>query len=378
MLGLLEAFAASYLSLLTDGAFGAEYKDVFAFLVLILILIFRPRGCSAKRCGRARRERSLRQLGLCVYIAASCLLAFYFPQSVLVFSLWWKRRCCCSTTRRWRRRVKIYLAALVVARAAAVPRIGERLLSWRSPFRSASMCALALGFNIVVGFVGLLNLGFVAFLRHRRLSLGDLRLAAGESIYRRRIFPLSANWFFVFLILSIVVGALNRRSARFAGVAAARRLSRRRHARLRRSRARAGQQSRQADQSDQRPARHLADRQAAAVFQAACWNFSACRLPTRKLYPLYFYFLVLLMVLRHHPRHPAPGKLARRPGLESDSRRRNRRIGDGRSGRAYEAARLCRRRVVRLAPSACCSPPSRFLSIPRVLPSWNPSACSPW
>jgi branched-chain amino acid transport system permease protein len=44
ILGLLEAFAASYLSLLTDGAFGAEYKDVVAFLVLILILIFRPKG----------------------------------------------------------------------------------------------------------------------------------------------------------------------------------------------------------------------------------------------------------------------------------------------------------------------------------------------
>jgi branched-chain amino acid transport system permease protein len=44
LLGMLEAFAASYLSILTDGAFGAEYKDVFAFLVLILILIFRPKG----------------------------------------------------------------------------------------------------------------------------------------------------------------------------------------------------------------------------------------------------------------------------------------------------------------------------------------------
>jgi branched-chain amino acid transport system permease protein len=44
LLGLLEAFAASYLSLLTDGAFGAEYKDVVAFLVLILILILRPKG----------------------------------------------------------------------------------------------------------------------------------------------------------------------------------------------------------------------------------------------------------------------------------------------------------------------------------------------
>ncbi len=44
VLGLLEAFAASYLSLLTGGAFGAEYKDIFAFSVLILILIFRPKG----------------------------------------------------------------------------------------------------------------------------------------------------------------------------------------------------------------------------------------------------------------------------------------------------------------------------------------------
>src|SRR3989338_4907677 len=44
VLGLMEAFAASYLSLITNGAFGAEYKDVFAFAVLILILIFRPKG----------------------------------------------------------------------------------------------------------------------------------------------------------------------------------------------------------------------------------------------------------------------------------------------------------------------------------------------
>jgi len=44
LLGVLETFAASYLSILTYGAFGAEYKDVFAFLILILILIFRPKG----------------------------------------------------------------------------------------------------------------------------------------------------------------------------------------------------------------------------------------------------------------------------------------------------------------------------------------------
>jgi len=54
VLGLLEAFAAAYLSLLTGGAFGAEYKDIFAFAVLILILIFRPRGL----LGEVVRERA--------------------------------------------------------------------------------------------------------------------------------------------------------------------------------------------------------------------------------------------------------------------------------------------------------------------------------
>jgi branched-chain amino acid transport system permease protein len=54
VLGLLEAFGASYLSLLTGGAFGAEYKDIFAFSILILILIFRPKGL----LGEVVRERA--------------------------------------------------------------------------------------------------------------------------------------------------------------------------------------------------------------------------------------------------------------------------------------------------------------------------------
>jgi branched-chain amino acid transport system permease protein len=44
VLGLLEAFGASYLSIFTNGAFGAEYKDILAFAILILVLIFRPTG----------------------------------------------------------------------------------------------------------------------------------------------------------------------------------------------------------------------------------------------------------------------------------------------------------------------------------------------
>ncbi|MGG2065114.1 branched-chain amino acid ABC transporter permease [Bacillus sp. S14(2024)] len=48
LLGLLEMFAAANLSILSSGILGAEYKDVFAFGILILVLIFRPEGIFGK------------------------------------------------------------------------------------------------------------------------------------------------------------------------------------------------------------------------------------------------------------------------------------------------------------------------------------------
>ena len=45
VLGFLEAFVSSYLSMFTGGKFsGASYADIAAFSILILILIFRPSG----------------------------------------------------------------------------------------------------------------------------------------------------------------------------------------------------------------------------------------------------------------------------------------------------------------------------------------------
>ena len=52
VLGLLESFAASYLSIFTQGAFGAEYKDIFAFAILIAILIFKPSGLLGQTVGQ--------------------------------------------------------------------------------------------------------------------------------------------------------------------------------------------------------------------------------------------------------------------------------------------------------------------------------------
>nr|WP_255564468.1 MULTISPECIES: branched-chain amino acid ABC transporter permease [unclassified Kosakonia] len=49
LLGLIESLGAGYLGELTGGVFGSNYQDVFAFMVLILVLVFRPAGLLGER-----------------------------------------------------------------------------------------------------------------------------------------------------------------------------------------------------------------------------------------------------------------------------------------------------------------------------------------
>ena len=48
-LGIIESLGAGYLGDLTGGFLGSNYKDIFAFLVLILVLVFRPSGLLGER-----------------------------------------------------------------------------------------------------------------------------------------------------------------------------------------------------------------------------------------------------------------------------------------------------------------------------------------
>lgn len=48
LIGIIEMFAAANLSTITHGIFPSEYKDVFAFGILILVLIFKPEGLFGK------------------------------------------------------------------------------------------------------------------------------------------------------------------------------------------------------------------------------------------------------------------------------------------------------------------------------------------
>ena len=150
-------------------------------------------------------SRSLASAGLLLYIAASCALAYLFPQSVLGFLLFEASL------------LLVYLAPIAprmkVALGALVLVVLMPLVGFFNPYfleiavQVGIYVALALGLNIVVGFVGLLNLGFVAFYAIGAYLWAIFGSPQANQFIAGGLFPLSAGWFFLFLLLSILVGA---------------------------------------------------------------------------------------------------------------------------------------------------------------------------
>lgn len=68
--------------------------------------------------------------------------------------------------------------------------------------------ALALGLNIVVGLAGLLDLGYVAFYAVGAYLWAIFGSKQAAQFISWAEFPLASGWFFVFLILGILVGAV--------------------------------------------------------------------------------------------------------------------------------------------------------------------------
>ena len=58
LLGVLETVGAGLLPRLTRGAIGAEWRDTFAFVLLVLVLLFRPQGLFGEAAGAARNGQS--------------------------------------------------------------------------------------------------------------------------------------------------------------------------------------------------------------------------------------------------------------------------------------------------------------------------------
>jgi branched-chain amino acid transport system permease protein len=51
LLGLIESLASGYIGDLTGGVLGSNYRDIFAFLVLVIVLIFKPSGLIGETSG---------------------------------------------------------------------------------------------------------------------------------------------------------------------------------------------------------------------------------------------------------------------------------------------------------------------------------------
>jgi len=51
LLGLIEALGAGYIGDLTGGFLGSHYQDIFAFVVLIVVLMFKPSGLFGEKSG---------------------------------------------------------------------------------------------------------------------------------------------------------------------------------------------------------------------------------------------------------------------------------------------------------------------------------------
>jgi branched-chain amino acid transport system permease protein len=51
LLGLIEALGAGYIGDLTGGFLGSHYQDIFAFMVLIVVLMFKPSGLFGEKSG---------------------------------------------------------------------------------------------------------------------------------------------------------------------------------------------------------------------------------------------------------------------------------------------------------------------------------------
>jgi branched-chain amino acid transport system permease protein len=49
LLGIIEALGAGYIGDLTGGVLGSHYQDIFAFVVLIIVLTLRPSGIMGER-----------------------------------------------------------------------------------------------------------------------------------------------------------------------------------------------------------------------------------------------------------------------------------------------------------------------------------------
>ncbi|MEN6350581.1 MAG: hypothetical protein ABFD08_14445 [Syntrophomonas sp.] len=143
-----------------------------------------------------------------IYIIGSSLLFYAFPQSGMLFLVFLSSLLVIYFM-PLNNLIKYLLAAVILC--AVMPMIGMQNTYYFDVITQVGIYAtLAIGLNIVVGFAGLLNFGFVAFYAFGAYLYAVFASSQAANIIPAAIahFPLSGNWFWVFLLLSAVLTAL--------------------------------------------------------------------------------------------------------------------------------------------------------------------------
>jgi branched-chain amino acid transport system permease protein len=229
-------------------------------------------------------------------IGLSCYAVAVNPRSVVAF-LFFQASILLLYFARVPRRLKLSLG--IIALGILMPVLGTINGYYMEVATQVGIfVALALGLNIVVGLAGLLDLGYVAFFAVGAYSWAIFGSPqAGKFISAATAsFPLSGEWFFVFLIIGVIVAAV-------AGVLLGLPVLRLRGDYLAIVTLGFGEVIRVLANNLDKPLNITNGPQGITpitrppLFYQPLLNALGIEAPATVLYPLYFYFLVLLIVM---------------------------------------------------------------------------------
>lgn len=148
-------------------------------------------------------EKELIQIGI-IFLAP--ILFYLFKSNGMAFILFLLSLFLLHQTKKLNMKIKIIIA--VVDLIVIMPLVGLANSYYLDVITQIGIYAvLSIGLNIVVGFTGLLNLGYVGFYAVGAYSYAIFATAQANSFISPAIlkFPISGNWFWLFLIIGMIV-----------------------------------------------------------------------------------------------------------------------------------------------------------------------------
>ena len=141
-----------------------------------------------------------------VWIAAFSLLLHFLDDSVLAF-LGILTSIVLIYYTNTSKTIKMVLGAVVLV--VIIPLVaGDNRYYMEVASQVGIYVAMALGLNIVVGFAGLLDLGYVAFFAAGAYAYAIFSTPQVTNFIASDLFPLSGAWFWPFLIVGLIVAAI--------------------------------------------------------------------------------------------------------------------------------------------------------------------------